>query len=390
MHPAIPFAVTYGPDLAAWLLAHASELGDAFARLTRPVMAAITDPTASLDRIGSALVAQQNGQAEVLGLLHQHTAKLDGIAAAVDGIGTGQQAVAHSLSLLTSLSIVGLGVAALSQVHLAFQFAALTRRLDRLAAEVRQVKALIQAEYRAELQAGLAKLEKGLHVADVDPDQAATLFGAAANTLTDSSANYAEQLRTQLGAADSAYLWLLARHLTVSALGEAAAHLRLGQKSLAVRSLETALIPLRDHARAVFARTVVADPARFLIPAMAAHGVTLEAVAELYRQAGHAGAVESDERLSAADRFEALRGRLSGLRDPRFRVEAVVRRLTAAWSEASAAVEELNRFQGLAYAIDAYHSPTRTYDDLTAEILREVDVRRPPDRTCLAFFPAPA
>src|SRR4051794_23909289 len=102
MNPLV-FAGMYGPQLASWFLAHAAELGDAFARLTRPVMAAVTDPTASLDRIGSALVAQRDGQTEVLGLLHQHTARMDGISAAVDGIGAGQDALGRSVGLLTSL-----------------------------------------------------------------------------------------------------------------------------------------------------------------------------------------------------------------------------------------------------------------------------------------------
>jgi len=324
-----------------------------------------------------------------MGLLHQHTATLDGITAAVDGIGSGQVVLGQSLSVLTTLSMVGLGVSVLSHLHLAVQFLALTRRVDRLAAEVRQVKALLQAEHRAELQAGLTKLKNGLDISDTHPGQAATQFATAADTLTDSSANYAEQLRTQLGSGDHAYRWLLARHLTVSALGEAAAHLRLGQKGLAVRALETALAPLQAHARGVFARTVDADPTRFLMPAMAAHGVTLEAVAELYRQAGHAGAAGADQRLSAAGRFEALRGRLYAVRDPRFRAAAVVRRLAAEWAEAAAAVEEVNRVRGLALAVGAYHGPTRTYDDIAAEILRQVDARRPADGTCLAFFPAP-
>ena len=176
MPPALLFAATHGPDLAAWLFAHAADIGDGFARIARPVAAAVTDPAASVDRIGPALVSLRDGQTEVLGLLHQHTTTLDGITAAVDGVGAGQQALGRSVDLLGTLSMVGLGAAALSQVHLAFQFAALTRRLDRLAAEVRQVKTMMHAEYRAALNAGLIKLKNGLDLADGGRDGAGHQF----------------------------------------------------------------------------------------------------------------------------------------------------------------------------------------------------------------------
>lgn len=387
MTPAVAFAVRYGPEIAPWLLAHSGELGDALGRLTRPVVAAITDPSASLDRVGAALVAQQNGQIEVIGLLHRQSDSLRDVAAAVEGVRAGQQALAGTLGLLTSLSIVGLGVSVLSHAALALQLAALTRRLKAVERTGKQVQGMIRAEHRGQLNAGLTLLKDGLAGLADNPARATRFLDEAGTELTRSASNYAAQVEAEAGSADHAYLWLLARHLTVAALGQAAAHLQASQPALAVRALETALGPLRGHARAVFARTVGADPARFLIPATAAHGITLEAVAELYRQAGHAGAVGAEERLSAADRFEALRGRLAAARDPRFGAAAVVRRLTAAWAEAAAAVEEVNRVKGLALAVGAYHSPSRSYADLAAEILRDMEARRPAADVCLAFFP---
>ncbi len=390
MHPMLVFAARYGPTLAPWLLAHSGELGDAAARLTRPVMAAITDPTASIDRIGSALVAQQNGQTEVIGLLHRQADATREVAAAVDGVRDAQEAIAGSANLLTSLSMVGLGMSVLSHGVLSIQLVALTRRLDRLASDVRQIRTMLQAQHRGELTAGLTALQNGIDVLASDPPQATRFFDNAIGKLTGSSANYAEQLRGEAGSGNHDYLWLLSRHLTVSALSEAACQLQLGHPTLAVRSLETALVRLREHAQAVFARTIETDPIRFLIPAMAPHGVTLEAMAELYRQAGHAGAARADHPLSAAERFEALRGRLYAVRDPRFRTASVVRRLSSEWSEATAAIEEVNRVKGLALAIGTYHSPTRSYTELVNQILREVDVRRAADGGCFAVFPAAA
>ena len=71
--------------------------------------------------MGPALVSLQNGQMEVIGLLHRQSDSLGQISAAVDQVLTGQQAIAGSLNMLTTLSMVGLGVSVLSHVALSFQ-----------------------------------------------------------------------------------------------------------------------------------------------------------------------------------------------------------------------------------------------------------------------------
>lgn len=383
----LAFAGAYGPRLASWLLAHPDELGAAAARVIRPAMTAITDPSASLDRIGSALVAQQNGHREVVGLLHQHTTKLDGITAAVDGIGVSVDEIGRSIGLLSSLTMVGLGVAVLSQVHLAFQFAALTDRLKRLEKLGQQIQGMIKAEHRAKLTAGLVMLKNGLEVSSTSPAQAGRFFDEAVSDLTRSSANYAEQLAAEAGSSDHAYPWLLARHLAVSALGEAAAHLRSGQPGLAVRSLNTALVPLRGHTRAVFTRTVTPNPTRFLMPALAEHGLTLDVLAELYRQAGHAGVLDAKAHATAPELFESLRGRLREASDPTFGRSRKMQRLRAEFAEASAAVEEVNRLQGLALTIEQCGRVGQDYFRLSDEIVRTIEDRRPEEGACFAAFP---
>jgi tetratricopeptide (TPR) repeat protein len=383
VHPALVFTARYGPPLAAWLLTHRHELGEAYDGIAGRVSDALAG-RASVDRVGKTLVAVRDGQTEVLGLLHRHTTKLDNLQAGIDGLWAGQQAVAGAVDLLTALSAVGLGVSVLSHVALGFQLNAINRRLGQLAVAVQQVKALLDAQHKAALAAGIAQLQKGVAVGRAD--ESARLFEDAASKLTDSSANFAEQVQTHLRAGEASYVWVLARHLLVSALGEAAAHLRLGQREAAVLSLDKALPALRAHARRVFERTVGADPAALLMPALAEHGITLEAVAELYRQAGLAGATDGGP-VSAADMFERLRGKLPSASDPLFFRERRVRQLRAAFAEATAAVEEVNRVQGVKLAIQAYHTPDRTYDALADELLRQTEVTAPPDGAVLAFFP---
>lgn len=387
MHPLLTFAGRYGPNIASWLLAHSSDLGDAGARVVRPVMAAFTDPSASVDRIGPALVSIQNGQTEVIGLLHQHTTQLDGIATAVDGVGRSVENVAQSVGVLTSLTMVGLGLSVLSQVHIACQFAALANRIKSIDNRVRAIQEMLEQRERAALDAGLIKLEKA--ETRTDPKWGHDFTAGALSDLTDSRANYALSLSNQLAkpaAGEPAHLWMLARHLTTALLGEALCHLRLGQADLAVSVLRSGLSVLTKHGAAVFGRTVGASPTRFLIPAMAEY-VTLERMAELYRQARHAGVLRDDRPNTAADVFESLRSGLASAADPLLFKSRKVQGLRVEFAEASAAVEEVNRVHGLALVIDRCARAGRDYAEVTAQVRSAVEARRPAEGDCFAAFP---
>ena len=89
-HPALVFSVKSCPDTATWLLGRRAELGDAFGQISRPVFSAFWVRTASIDNIGAAMVSQQQGQTEVIGLPLPHTTMLDDV---VCGRGTRSNAV---------------------------------------------------------------------------------------------------------------------------------------------------------------------------------------------------------------------------------------------------------------------------------------------------------
>lgn len=385
MHPALVFTASYGPRIANWLFARRSDLGEVYTTLVRPISDALGG-AGRIERIGGTLVELRNGQAEAIGLLHQHTDKLDHLATAIDGVWIGQEATRRSLDLLHTVSAISLGLSALSHAVLHFQLRALTRRVERLAVEIRQVKDMLRAEHLGKLTAGLTLFKNGLDVASDDPHRAVSLFDGAAADLTRSSANYAQQLLA-VGTSNPAYSWVVARHLMVSALAEAAAFLRSGHRLPALRAITTALEPLRLHARAVFARTVGMNTAEFLMPALVETGITLESVAELHRQAVLAGVVPEAGAETAADVFERLRTRLHRATDPRMYKSAKVGRLRAAFAEATAAVEEVNRLRGLELAILAYHTTGQRFDQLAESIVEQVRAMRPADGTCLAVFP---
>ena len=139
---------------------------------------------------------------------------------------------------------------------------------------------------------------------------------------------------------------------------------------------------MRAHAIAAFDRTVGTgdSPARYLIPAMKEYGVTLESMAELYRQAGHSGVLENARRRSEAEFFEdLLRGTPAPVRDPRFFKTAAVQKLRCELAEATVAIEEVNRIQGLALALGHCATHGLDYLELERQILADLGERAPAD-----------
>jgi hypothetical protein len=382
MHPALVFTAEYGPQIARWLFIGLRSL-DGGGNLLKPVADDAIAGITTIARIGGTLAEVRDGQTVAIGLLHQHTNQLDRLGTAIDGIWGVQQSSQQMLSFLSVLSSVSLGVTALSHVTLQFQFAALRKRLDSMAADLKQIKGMIQAGHQAKITAGLNFLKNGLELSVANPSKAAGQFHHSSAALTESSAYYSHQLNDTASHPNSTYTWFVARHLIVSALGEAVAYLRSDEKLSAVRALKLAVVVLRKHALAVFARTVGTNTAEFLMPALAEGGITLETLTELFHQANLAGVTTGTSGQSTADVFEGLRSGLHRARNPLVNRRKTVERLRSAFVEATTAVEEVNRLQGLALAIERYDD----YGSLCESILRQIEDLRPADDTCVAFFP---
>ncbi len=122
----------------------------------------------------------------------------------------------------------------------------------------------------------------------------ATINTNAANNLAQSVNTHAILLNRELraGRVDPLVIRELFHHLAVGLLGEVGCYLALGNATRARDAIHGRVPLLEGYARSVFARTVGDDAVRFLCPGMARHGVSVEFLAELFRQASHAGAIE--------------------------------------------------------------------------------------------------
>jgi hypothetical protein len=384
--PVIPYLLV-GGEAVDWLWRHRAEVGPFVESLVDRVLA--RDGT-TVDRIGAALVAQSDGQQQVIGLLQEAAGKADHLQAGVDALATGQAVLGQSLSVLQVLSGVGLGATALSQVYLWRQFTRLNRRVDDLGRAVERLQVMIQAGHRADIETGLKQLQQGAEAqADGKASLAEQFLTHADNNLTKGANNFAEQLRVELDRrASRDVLGLIARYLIVAALGEAACQVALGKATEAANALERRLPVLRAYGRRVFEETAGRDPTRFLIPAMATQGVTLDSLAALFRQAALAGIVDGPADGRASELFDRLRGDLHKVKDPWFGVERLKERLTEELTAARAAVEDVNRVQGLVLTIREFDRPGRPFSDLTAMIEREVAARAGGDGF-YAYVPPP-
>ncbi len=384
MYHLLRFTVRYGPQIGGWVLTNRGPLAEIIERFSGAVAGSFTGGTQRLDRIGGALVAVEGNQREVIGLLHRHEDKLDGVGRAVEGLAAGQAGLAESLDLLTSLSAVTLGFSVLTPVLLLSQFRILHRRFDSLSREVKAIQERLDLRNSAELNAGLTFLAQSAG----DGADCETLLQQALMELTRADLYYSAFLESELakgGQSDRDLLWLLTRHLTMAVLGLAACHLRRKEPRRAEATLRKGMATMIEHAAAVFGRTVGSDPMRYLMPAMREHGATLEGMAELYRQAGHAGILASANG-STSDFFEGQRGRLANAADPVFYKGSTVARLRAELAEATAAVEEVNRVQGLWLTLRHCAKTGVDYSELERRILADLEASRPIPGECYAFF----
>lgn len=395
--PVIAYLPAAG-NLATWLWQNRAGLGDAFAPIADRVEHALGSSRPEIQRIGSAIVSIRDDQTQVLGLLHQHNAQLGGIAEAVAGLTTGQAVLGQSLDALRHLSmlslgvsVASLGVSTLALGVLLHQFHQLNRHVAELGRQIRRVRDLVAAQQLAVLTAGLTQLQQGVEaVAAGRVEEGRTVIGInGVNNLTISVNTHAVLLDGELRAArpERPVVRELFRHLAVALMGEAGCHLALGHAASAVAAIRGQVGLAERYAREVFAQTVGAEPARFLCPALARHGVTIEFLAELFRQASHAGAVEGRPAVTAADVLEEWRARLHTARDP-FRASTVTRMRTDL-AEAVSAIEEVNRVKGFATVLAHYISAGEPYDLVLRDMLDEIARARPAVDSYLAYFRCP-
>jgi hypothetical protein len=315
--------------------------------------AAVTNPDGLLRRVGNQLVfGQADGGERVLAFIEQTTPQVESVERAVGGLQAGQVTLSSSLASLTGVSMVTLGLTALTPVVLSGQFVALNRKLSALQKQVAALQAKFDAAAQAGLETGLGLLQMGQDFLDrADRPKAHDRLNQALPLCHKAMKFYGNLLGSALNQppVDPGEVRLLARHLSVAVAGVASCQIGLGQDQHAFGQSDPELDLLRSATRWAFHDAVARDPGPYLLPAMRAHGVTIGVMARLFQQARDAGAAEPAKDASVATWFEDHRDALvcATTREPLWSKKKWYEALRTRLLEAVAAVEETNRVLGL-------------------------------------------
>jgi hypothetical protein len=309
------------------------------------------NPNGAVRRIGNTLVfGDAEGGPKVLAFIEQTAPKIEHIEQAIKGIQAEQLAISASLTSLQTISMVTLGVSALTPVILGAQFIALNKQLGAIHELLVRLHKKHDASERANLKAGLDFLQQGQDFLEKGPQTHAQLrLNDALGRCQDAMKYYGELLGNELNEkkVNRIETRLLARHLAVAVTSVASCQIHLEQDQFAFAQSATEMKLLRDALRWVFHETVGRDPGPYLISPMRAQGVSIDFMANVYQQARDAGALEPCEDGSASAWFAQHGDSIVRARQPWFRVKAQCDRLKVQLMEVVAAIEETNRVLGL-------------------------------------------
>ena len=257
---------------AAWLWQHRHELSPTLSKFGDAgafAQTALANPEGALRRVGNTLVfGQADGGQKVLAFLEQTGPQIDAIQQAVNGIQAQNAALSASLASLQTVSMVSLGLAALTPVVLTAQLVALGRRLKTIGKMVADIKDMIETKNEADLQTGLSHLEDAQRLLR-DGKNATQRLGNALHNCKESMFFFAGLLGKELGAKAPRreVVSLLSRQCAVALGGTVAAHVALGEDHFAVEKVDRVLPRLQEAVKWTFGKTVSHSPERSWSPA---------------------------------------------------------------------------------------------------------------------------
>ncbi len=334
-----------GQPIVSSLLAQCLETVAAYG----PIAVEILRRPNRINRLGDLLVWDGEGGRKIIAGLDGVGENVNRINSAVAGIETAQLATNGILNTLQTVSFATLGVTALSAGYMFFRLKALDARVSTLNQKIADVENQVAAEQRARLLSAIQFIRGFESKSDNHHLEEALGFARmAANT-------YAQLAQGEArGQRRLPVLNYHGRCYLLSLMTEVRALLLMDDSPQASERICEEQPTLVEVARATFEKTIGQSPEDLLDPGLRVDGITLELLAETYRQAYQAGAIGDPEIRDAAEMFEHLRDGIYRSRSRRFSLFASSSRdgILARFRYLIACVEDVNRVKALQLLID--------------------------------------
>jgi hypothetical protein len=327
----------------------------------------ITDPTGVIGRLGDLFVWTGPSGRHVLAGLEGVAESQVRVAQAVGRVEAAQFGLAKGLVTLTHLSMATLGVASLAAAFLIWRVKALDGRLIAVGRQIGDIRALIDAQQKALIQTALDHLHK--HEQEGSPDD----LTAAQGKSFEATNLYRNLVEDELGGSRRPVaLNQCGRYYLLALTAQVRSLILGGSLKLAEERIETESVTLTALAQALYDAVLGAAPEVYLDPRFQPDGVTLDLLAELYRQARQAGVAVPGEFADAGGTFEHLRPRVASARIPTVKVLKPLRRvksrLLAGLKYLAACLEDINRVFALRLRIASAREGNYSLRDLERDV----------------------
>lgn len=337
-------------------------------RVSGPVVRdLLADPSGVIGRLGDLIVWNGPTSQHILGGLEATVESQARIESAIGRVESAQLALTHGLAGLSHLAMASMGLAALGTGFLVLRLKALDRRLTTLGSQVADILAGQSAEHKTLLQSTLDHLTKFEVEGTTDNLKNAEDLGFQATNL------YRNLVGHELGGPRRLVALNQCGRYYVLALTALARSLILaGSLKMAERQLEAERASLAALAQALFDEVLGRTPEVFLDPRFQPDGVTLDLLAEVYRQARLAGVVMPATFDGAGGTFEYLRPRVAAARIPAIRLFRPVgpakERLLTGLRYLAACLEDVNRLHALRLRVADALAGGTSLADLQCEV----------------------
>lgn len=264
---------------------------------------ALADPSGYVSRVGDVVVWNgEHGQAVLAGLQQVSESQIR-VESAITAIESTQIGLEATVGGLQTVAMATLGLTSLSGALMLWRLQALNKRFDGLANRITDLEDNLDAQNKAHLKTSVQKLREyddtddtgAVEMARDEAQHAANVYGQLAYKETMQRKPRIEVLNYR------------GRCYLLSLLTELRSRLLLGSVSQTTQRFTEERPLIEMLARSTF-RTAIGDsPQVFLSHAMKDHGITLELMAELYRNANRYDPDGTPVIRDADDMFELCR-----------------------------------------------------------------------------------